>query len=513
MRAFQLCFSAIAATALLSACGGGGSDDNSSPNDRPPYVLNVKKVEGRYHNSRAATATDLKSAPEFVAQQAAEITLPALDAQELILKSSVSGGALQVAEAQAVPQAKTAAEFAQLLTWVSDAQGNSSASVRVNATDAFGLRLGLVVEALPNTATVRVFTEARGNVPAVGYETSGADINSLIASNTEAGDDSQAGRTWWSADLGGDSVVLQISLPAGVASDAVKLALPTISNVFRDVSEYTFAQDSAAPAANESLQSLVFGGIAAKAENIPNAGSCNLDVSCFDNGAQQRDAVARMLFTKADGRSYFCTGTLMNDAINSTTPYFLTANHCIGSQTEAGSLQTDWFFRSASCNSRVLNAQSTKRTGGANLLFTNNVTQGNDMTLLVLRDPAPAGTYLAGWDANQNNTAQNIYGIHQPLGSLAKISGGQTVAYANCTANSCIENANGRLYGVLWSQGITEGGSSGSALFTQNGYVIGTLFGGSSSCSAQTSPDFYGRFDMAFESGINAFLASSRVPF
>lgn len=510
MRTFQLCFSAIAAIGLLSACGG--SDDK--PDDGPPYVLNVKKVEGRYHNNKSAPATDLKSAPEFVAHQAATIELPALNTEELILKSSGIGGALQVAQAQQVPQAKTAAELAQLLTWNTDAQGNSSASLQVHAADAYGLRLGLVVDALPDSATVRVFKEADGQQEAVGYETSGADINSLIQTNVQAGESGQAGHTWWSADLGGDTVVLQISLPAGVTSDAVKVALPIVSNVFRDVSDYAFEPYESAPAADEAQQSLVFGNLNAKAGNIPSAGTCNLDVTCFDNGAQQRDAVARMLYVGANGNGFFCTGTLLNDAIQSNTPYFLTANHCISTHAEASSLQTDWFFRSASCNSSLLNSKSTKRTGGARLLFTNNSNQGNDMTLLVLNNPAPAGTYLAGWDANQNNYAQDVYGIHQPMGSLAKISGGKAVAYANCTGTSCVEaNDRGRFYGVLWSEGVTEGGSSGSALFTRNNYVIGTLFAGSSSCSAPFAPDFYGRFDQAFESGIKNFLASSKVPF
>lgn len=512
MRLFQLCISAFAAASLLSACGGGSDDDS---NNQPPYQLNVKKVEGRYHNNRSASATEVKSAADFAAPQAAVISLPPLDTEDLIMKASAAGGALQVAQAQSVPQAQTAAEFAQLLAWHSDAQGNSSAAVRINATDAFGLRLGLVVDALPDTATVRVFREATGSQDAVGYEISGEAINSLIQTNAAAGDTTQAGKTWWSANLGGDSVVLQIVLPTGVSSDAVKVALPIVSNLFRDASEYTFEQADAEVLNTEPLLSLTTDGSAAKAESIPSAGSCNLDVNCFTQGTDQKNAVARMLFVSG-GNGYFCTGTLLNDAINSNTPYFLTANHCISTQAEASSLQTDWFFRSASCNSALLDSKSVKLTSGARLLFTNNLTQGNDMSLLVLNSAAPAGTYLAGWDANQNNEQQFVYGIHQPNGSLAKISGGYTAAYANCTPTNCvtINSGNGRFYQVGWTEGVTQGGSSGSALFTRNNnYVIGTLFGGASSCTAQSSPDYYGRFDQAFESGIKRFLAWSRVPF
>src|SRR3989344_3743553 len=58
----------------------------------------------------------------------------------------------------------------------------------------------------------------------------------------------------------------------------------------------------------------------------------------------------------AGANTYLCTGTLLNDSRSSGTPYFLTANHCISKQSEAASLQTDWFFRSPTCNSRTLSS-------------------------------------------------------------------------------------------------------------------------------------------------------------
>jgi len=53
---------------------------------------------------------------------------------------------------------------------------------------------------------------------------------------------------------------------------------------------------------------------------------------------------------------------------------------------------------------------------------------------------------------------------------------------------------------VKWAQttngwGVTEGGSSGSPLFDNNKRVIGTLTGGNSDCSNQsTATDYYGKF-------------------
>ena len=48
-----------------------------------------------------------------------------------------------------------------------------------------------------------------------------------------------------------------------------------------------------------------------------------------------------------------------------------------------------------------------------------------------------------------------------------------------------------------WELGVTEGGSSGSALFDDEGRIIGQLFGGSAACAGvddNGGSDVYGRF-------------------
>ena len=52
-------------------------------------------------------------------------------------------------------------------------------------------------------------------------------------------------------------------------------------------------------------------------------------------------------------------------------------------------------------------------------------------------------------------------------------------------------------YRVQWSQGMTEGGSSGSALFV-NGVLTGMLSNGSASCSKTGGTNNYSRFDKVF---------------
>ena len=66
------------------------------------------------------------------------------------------------------------------------------------------------------------------------------------------------------------------------------------------------------------------------------------------------------------------------------------------------------------------------------------------------------------------------------------------------------------MWQVGWTQGTTEGGSSGSAIWTQLGgstrYVVGALHGGSASCQNPQGADFFGRFDRAYYRGIGSWL-------
>jgi hypothetical protein len=58
-----------------------------------------------------------------------------------------------------------------------------------------------------------------------------------------------------------------------------------------------------------------------------------------------------------------------------------------------------------------------------------------------------------------------------------------------------------KFIGIRWSSGTTEGGSSGSAIFTQSasGYVVrGALWGGAASCSNPGGIDMFSRFDLAY---------------
>ena len=60
-----------------------------------------------------------------------------------------------------------------------------------------------------------------------------------------------------------------------------------------------------------------------------------------------------------------------------------------------------------------------------------------------------------------------------------------------------------RVKQVVWGEGATEGGSSGSPLINADtGKVVGVLTGGFSSCSQPDAPDFYGRLSKVTHSAV-----------
>ena len=476
-----------AVAALLAGCGGGESGEVATT----AKTDTITAVEGRMLPETAVQdVSPVKSRSATTAPKAARVSLGELSMAKV--EMSAPGTPRLVGQARDVQATKSAAALQSLWQWKSTAVGGKVAAISFNAEGAYGLRLGVLVKQLPGSATVRVYTQS---APDKVFQISGQAILQLIERNQAAGDQSDAARTWWTPDTGEGEATLEVELPPGVAASALDIAVPQLSHIFENLS---------LPTAQEYQEQV-------EAAKINESDPCNLDANCYSDNAQERNAVARMLFTK-NGGSYLCTGTLMNDAQNSFKPYFLTANHCISTQTVASSLETRWFYRSPSCNSGTLQSSSVRKTGGAQLLYASGNT---DTAFMLLNDTPPGGTLFAGWSANTVAAGTSVVGLHHPSGDLLKISFGAVNSQANCqpTTGSGFQcsGTSGNYYRVTWNQGTTEGGSSGSALFL-GGYVVGTLYGGSATCTNRANSDYYGRFDVAYNAAIKSWLNPAVAP-
>ena len=345
-----------------------------------------------------------------------------------------------------------------------------------------GVRLGLVVRQLPPGTVLRFYTQAGGDP----VQVSGADVLRSIQRNLDAGDTGDAARTYWGPDFGGAETTLELEVPvAARLEQELDIAVPTLSHFFVSPDQAT----------------------AASFAKVGESGTCNIDVSCKPELSAESRSVARMVFV-IDGGSFLCTGTLLNDAQSSKAPHFLSAHHCISTQTVASSLTTDWFYRSSACNNATVNLGTQKVTGGAQLLFADSQT---DTSFMRLNSAPPQGVVYAGSYVGAVNTTAAVVGIHHPRGDLQKTSAGSVAQFSYCSNEQCFPETqqDGKFYTVGWAEGTTEGGSSGSGLFFTLGstrYLVGQLYGGSSSCEAPTGRDHYGRFDLPFKLAIKTWL-------
>ncbi|GKT13967.1 trypsin-like peptidase domain-containing protein [Acidovorax sp. SUPP2522] len=474
----------LAVASVLAACGGGNGGEAVQSAAAPQARALVYSVESREQPASAVQdVARVKDRAVGAAIAPARIALGPLDQSK---EGAVSGfGPRQVGSPRSIAQTATASATSQQLQWTPTASGGQVAALSFSADGAHGLRLGVLVRQLPGSAVLRVYSQAR---PSAVFEIAGQEVLQIIERNQAAGDTSDAGRTWWTPDTGGDEATLEIELPSGTPASAIDLSVPRLSHIYDNLS---------LPTAEELEQQT----------KINESDACNLDSTCYDDYAAQRNAVARMLFVYPDGKTYVCSGTLLNDRDGTGTPYFISANHCISTQTVASTLRTDWFYRSPSCNSRTLSSATTARTGGATLLY---ATDSSDTSFLRLNEAPPAGAVFAAWNANPQGLGGAVVGIHHPKGDLQKISFGNLASLTACSSisdtNFTCSGTSGNFYRVTWSQGTTEGGSSGSGIFS-GGALIGTLYGGSAVCTNKASSDYYGRFDVAYNASIKNWLS------
>jgi len=438
------------------------------------------QVEARSMPARPSTALT-RQAAALSAPAVVPVVLPPWQGSKALVPDE--GGVRQIGVARALGALDTAEKVASLLQWEALPSGQQVAAVQWMAPDAYGLRLGVEFAALPAVAVFRLYASPEASV---SYEVTGAALLERLVADAQTGK-----RTWWTPDVG-PAPVLEILLPATLAPSRLQWAMP-------QVSQMVVPPNVAVTHVGEVLQ--LDDAVVLTEKRRPNA--CQGDVNCQDSLLDQRDAVIRIFYVN-QGRTFQCTATLINNPRQDLTPYVLTAAHCVGDQAAASTLQTSWFYYSQSCDSSQLFAGHTEMYGAARWLASSSA---NDMTLLQLNEPPPAGALFAGWDATALLPGTAVAGLHHPHGDLMMFAAGTAEDDTACKVDngsrrldcSAQTQSDGGFYHVRWSQGGIEGGSSGSALFV-DGRLTATLTGGDIWCAAQDGRVVYGRLDQALGS-------------
>ena len=292
-----------------------------------------------------------------------------------------------------------------------------------------------------------------------------------------AGDVQPDGR-YFSAFVPGDSAIIEVAMtPAALAGTDIRVA--NVAHAYRSIHAAASGQKS---------------------------GSCNVDVVCSlgSQWGDQIDSVGHYT-ARSGGSAFVCSGQLIANTRGDTTPYFLTANHCLSSEAVADTVVVYWNFQSATCRTPGSAASgtplpstiATHNQSGSNLVATS---AASDFTLLRLDSnvPVAADPYWSGWDVS-GNTPSYVVTIHHPAGDEKRISdSAQPVAVSAYSGAPGSGSTHWRI--PDWDNGTTEGGSSGSGLWNQNKLLIGQLHGGSAACGNNLQ-DYYGRLSVSWNGG------------
>jgi lysyl endopeptidase len=366
--------------------------------------------------------------------------------------------------------------------WTLLADGSRLWRLAVRVEGATDLRLAFAHFALPEHATVYVI---------------GAD---RYYQGPYTADDAQDG-AFRSPIVPGDMATIELRMPPGAVLARDAFELTSAGAGFRDLFRRAKAIEETGPGTS---------------------GACNVNVVC-PLGQSYADPIRATAYYEyeadEDHATFICSGTLLADVPRDRKPYVLTAAHCISSATEAASMVVYWNYQSAQCNALVEPAGGyfNDDQHGATLRA-----RRADADFALVQLPQTPDTawhvYYAGWDASGAEPAGTI-GLHHPSGDVKKITAGP----APGTTDNCI-GTGGASVNTHWetgpySQGTTEGGSSGSGLFEAAAtggrarLLIGTLSGGFAACSTANpsqpndDTDCYGKLIAAW----NGSSASTRL--
>ena len=404
------------------------------------------------------------------------------------LEPSKPGTPYQTGIGREIPDAYRG-DLAKSVRWAPLPGGGQVASFSVRSPGAHAVRLALRA-ILPDGGVVRFFqpgtsdTRYRIFKPGDFVDTAGADHEAPASAASTS-------RLRWSPTISGDTVGIEVEIPDTASAADVVFHVERASHIWQS--------PAAAPPQSNFQRKITH-----DCEPI-----VPIVLACKTTPACPREAVARITFTEADGRSYLCSGTAINSGRsefdNFDNPYFLTAEHCIGSQRAAESVESTWRYEYETCAGSTPPTNHVELQRGAELLLSDPDVDG---ALLKLRDALPVGACLAGWNASAGVARDTpVTSIHHPGGRPKAWAGG------NVDGTGVVGSEDGPsvdMIGVTWSEGGTEGGSSGSGLFATNSdgddELIGMLSGGD---PEDCSVDYYGRFDRFFRNGASTHLRPS----
>ena len=298
---------------------------------------------------------------------------------------------------------------------------------------------------------------------------------------------STTGHTFGTADIPGDEIILDYYQPANVEGTP-SISINQVGHTYKSVP--------------------VDKGFHGNAE-----GDCHINVAC-DEVQPWRDQANAVVLIKINQGSdiYVCSGAMINNTRQDNTPYVFTAEHCYDPSV------TLWRFvfeyQTSTCESTT--GSYNKYAIGGEVMARDD---DSDFMLLKItgdiNNNYKPNIFLAGWDRSDNIPTIGA-ALHHPGGDYKKFSKPRVISSGT--------GGYTKFWRVGWlldpnNKGTTEPGSSGSPLINGEGYIVGSLCCGTSSCvySGENSVgpggyDYYGKLSYSWTNNNNTLNSKKLQP-
>jgi lysyl endopeptidase len=362
--------------------------------------------------------------------------------------------------------------------WFDLKNGSRLWAAEIVSPDAVGLRLHFQSLRLPAGAELAVYAPANASQGVTRNGYSRFDPERKVDFH-EGG---AAAADLWTRTFSGERVRVEYLAPAG-ASRELPFRIDSLQHAYVDPVDL-------------AARSLV--------NTKEAAGTCENDVTCHPEWADVARAVSLISFVE-DGGGFLCSGQLLNTTSQDFTPYFLTANHCISTPGGAASAEFFWLYQTSACNGNPPSTDSVPSSSGASLVSTS---PSSDYTLLLIHGALPDNLFWVGWTGKPVPDGTDSTVIHHPSGDYKRISFGYKSDSQICNQDAGTNAI--KLVRIVWTDGVTEPGSSGSGIFTDDTQQLyGQLFFGPSACgeTQENLYDCFGAFTNTY-TRIRKFLAA-----
>lgn len=347
-------------------------------------------------------------------------------------------------------------------TWEVLDDGSRLWRLRISSPHATDLNFGFTRFRLPEGATLHILSE--------GFDRFLGPYDST---------DNRGHGELWTAALAGNRAVIELHVPAVPAYEP-ELVLGRIGRGYR--------------------------GLFRTSGSVAKQGSCNVDVVC---GAADgypwvddwRDEIQSAAQYSIQG-SLACSGSLIMDAAGSFRPYFLTAHHCGVTSANDQTVVTYWNVQSATCGALAGGSRSQSLSGSTLIASRRDV----DFSLLELDSAPPRefNPYWAGWDRRTDHTPQGSVAIHHAQAEEKVISLNDDPLTLTNNCDPAVSSDIGTHWEVdNWEEGTTERGSSGGGLWDPDTHLlVGSLTGGTASCTNTSGYDCFSRIAVAWDGDV-----------